>query len=229
MTGIYIITNLINGKRYIGQSINIKRRFWDHRCISHESNIHLKNALIKYGRENFKYEILEECDVSNLDEREIFYISKLKPEYNISSGGQRAVNKHSESTKKIISQKSKKQWENMSEETKQKIINNLTGPKEGHKVSEKTKEKLRMINLGKKQSPETISKRKETIIRMKENGYVQTNASHKKKVVCVETGQVFESVKSAAEFIGCHPSGVTSVLKKRQRTVKGYRFEYLEV
>ena len=80
MVGIYIITNLINGNRYIGQSIDIKRRFWDHRCISHETNRHMKHALKKYGKENFRYEVLEECDVDALDERETYYISLLKPE-----------------------------------------------------------------------------------------------------------------------------------------------------
>lgn len=75
MIGIYRITNLINGKSYIGQSRDIQRRFWDHRCISHEGNRHLKHAMLKYGKECFKYEVLEECKADQLDEREIYYIN----------------------------------------------------------------------------------------------------------------------------------------------------------
>lgn len=94
MVGIYRITNLVNEKTYIGQSIDIKRRFCEHRCISHESNIHLKRALEKYGKDNFKYEVLEECDISELDEKEIYYISTLKPEYNVASGGQSSLKEY---------------------------------------------------------------------------------------------------------------------------------------
>lgn len=118
MIGIYIITNLITGKRYIGQSIDIQRRFHDHRCISHESNRHLKYALAKYGKENFKYEVLEECDESELDEKERYYIEKLKPEYNVTNGGQDSLRRYPDEIKKKISEKSKEQWANMSDEEK---------------------------------------------------------------------------------------------------------------
>ena len=45
MIGIYIVTNLVNGKRYIGQSKNIQRRFWEHRCVTHEENKELRRDL----------------------------------------------------------------------------------------------------------------------------------------------------------------------------------------
>lgn len=230
MTGIYIITNTIDGKRYIGQSIDIKRRFWDHRCISHEENRHLRYAMKKYGKEAFKYEILEECEYEKLDEREIYYIDKLKPEYNVSYGGQRTMKRLPDETKEILSKKAKKQWDNKTDEEKAEFIRkNLTGPKIGHEVSEETREKLRMANIGKLQSKETIEKRKATFIKKKANGYIQTNGDHKKKIVCVETGIVFDSVKSAAESIGVNPSCVSANLKGRQKTVKNLHFKYFKV
>jgi group I intron endonuclease len=230
MVGIYRITNLVNGKTYIGQSIDIKRRFCDHRCISHESNIHLKRALKKYGKDNFRYEVLEECDISELDEKEIYYISTLKPEYNIASGGQSSLRAYPEEVKKVISQKAKAQWERMTDEEKRyRIEHNLKGQPKGHPVSAETREKLRDENLGKKQSAETINKRKQTFIEKKKNGYVQTNAGHRKKIICVETGEIFDSVKETGEHLNVNPSNISHVLKGRQKSVKGYHFEYLEV
>lgn len=230
MVGIYKITNLVNGKTYIGQSIDIQRRFWEHRCISHESNVHLKNALRKYGKENFKYEVLEECSEEQLDEKERYYISILKPEYNVTNGGQDTLRRYPEVIKQKISVKSKEQWAKMSNEEKAKRIkNNLKGPRKGHTVSEKTRTKLREINTGKTQSLETIEKRKETIRNKKRSGYVQTNAGHRKKIICLETGEIFESVKQASAQLNTSRSNISKVLKGKQKTVKGYRFEYLEV
>lgn len=229
MTGIYIITNLINGKRYIGQSVNIKRRFWDHRCISHETNRHLKHALVKYGKENFKYEVLEECKASELDEREIYYINLLKPEYNATSGGQGRCKRLSDDVKKVLSNHAKQQWEKMTEEEKQeRIKKNLVGPRKGHPVSKETREKLRNANIGKKQSKETISKRMEAMRLKKEAGWKKDGSSCRKKVVCVETGEVFESVKAAAAHLNASPSGISAMLNGRQKTHKGYHFKYFE-
>ena len=230
MTGIYMITNLINGKSYIGQSVDIKRRFWDHRCITHETNRHLKNALRKYGKDSFKYEILEECSQEDLDDREIYYIEKLQPEYNVTPGGQGRKKRLPESVKEELREKSKKQWADKTEEEKERIIRkNLTGPKVGHAVSEETRRKLREANAGKKQSRETIEKRRQTMQEKKRNGYVRDMSIHFKKVICIESGLVFESVKSAAEYYGINPSSISANLKGRQKTVKGRHFEYLKV
>ena len=95
--GIYIIKNDINDKVYIGQSINIHKRiqehFWKSECskdVSYNSALHA--AIRKYGKEHFYYEVLEECDASQLDEREKEYIKQynsISPNgYNILSGGQ---------------------------------------------------------------------------------------------------------------------------------------------
>jgi group I intron endonuclease len=61
MTGIYLITNMVNGKRYVGQSVNIKRRFWDHNRPDARSIV--SSAIRKYGKKNFKREVLEECEM----------------------------------------------------------------------------------------------------------------------------------------------------------------------
>ena len=72
--GIYKITNLINQKIYIGQSIHIEQR-WQEHCRNSSISL-LASAIKKYGKENFKFEIVEECKENELDEKEIFYIQK---------------------------------------------------------------------------------------------------------------------------------------------------------
>lgn len=72
MVGIYKITNP-TGKIYIGQSTNIKKR-WEFYIGFHcKGQTKLYNSLKKYGWDNHKKEILEECRVSMLEERETFY------------------------------------------------------------------------------------------------------------------------------------------------------------
>lgn len=73
MMGIYKITNQINGKSYIGQSVHIERRWQEHKLPSSNSRISL--AIKKYGIENFTFEVLEEIkDCSILTQRESYYI-----------------------------------------------------------------------------------------------------------------------------------------------------------
>ena len=73
---IYKITNLINGKIYIGQTIqSIKDRWYRHvgnsKWLSqHEVNMAIKRAIRKYGKENFKLELIENCKRENLNDRE---------------------------------------------------------------------------------------------------------------------------------------------------------------
>lgn len=73
VSGIYKITNLINGKFYIGSSVDCKRRW------KREYNIHLCRAFQKYGKENFSFEIIEECERKILFQREQYYLDTLKP------------------------------------------------------------------------------------------------------------------------------------------------------
>ena len=95
MVGIYKITNLINGKCYIGQSINIEKRWKDHQIVATNPNDNgynypLYKAIRKYGQENFSWEVIEECDQNLLDEREVFWISyydSYNNGYNQTLGG----------------------------------------------------------------------------------------------------------------------------------------------
>ena len=92
-SGIYKITNKINGKIYIGSSVDLKRRinehFWELKNNRHP-NIHLQYAYNKYGRNNFEVEVIEYCNKNIVREREQYYIDKYLPYlqsvgYNISN------------------------------------------------------------------------------------------------------------------------------------------------
>ena len=97
-SGVYKITNLINNKCYIGSAICFKKRW------QRQYNKHLTAAFIKYGKSNFKYEILLYCDKKNLIFFEQRAIDIYKPEYNIRQLAESNLgNKHSEETKKKIS------------------------------------------------------------------------------------------------------------------------------
>ena len=96
MVGIYKITNQINQKTYIGQSNDIERRFSQHKSPYEQKRFSEKplyKAFAKYGIENFTFEIIEECSVELLNEREKYWISTLhslihQNGYNIIAGGE---------------------------------------------------------------------------------------------------------------------------------------------
>ena len=174
---IYRITNLINGKTYIGQH-KYKETPYDHYMGSGK---HLKAAQAKYGIENFIKEII----VSNIesksaiDKLEIKYIAYEKATngngcYNIATGGEgfsghhsiearkkmseaqkgKKRGPHSEETRKKISgsRKGKSAWnkgKHLSEETKQKLSESLKGKLNGRHRSEETKKKLSDARKGK--------------------------------------------------------------------------------
>lgn len=93
---IYKVTNKINGKIYIGQTIQSVKDRWYRHCgksgISKaELNTHFKRAILKYGKENFTIETIEVCDSTKLNDREKFYISYYNSYingYNSTIGGQ---------------------------------------------------------------------------------------------------------------------------------------------
>jgi hypothetical protein len=86
MIGIYKITNIINGDCYIGSSVNIKERFYRHKKDLKKGKHHsiiLQRAYKKYGKENFIFEVLTECDKELLEEKENEFLILFEPKYNI--------------------------------------------------------------------------------------------------------------------------------------------------
>ena len=94
MIGIYKITNKINGDAYIGQSVEVEDRLNDHKKPynwNREENKRLYQAFISFGLNNFTFEIIEECKINQLNEREQYWINfydTYPNQYNMTPGGQ---------------------------------------------------------------------------------------------------------------------------------------------
>lgn len=95
---IYKITNTINSKSYIGQTIqNVKERFYQHcatKCSKAVSNMAIHRAIKKYGKSNFTVEVIEEIDSANLNDRERYWIrhyDSYNNGYNSTEGGQDGI------------------------------------------------------------------------------------------------------------------------------------------
>jgi group I intron endonuclease len=165
---VYKITNIINGMIYVGQTTKtLKQRWTEHvydslgkRRRKHNSYLHL--AIEKYGKENFRAEVLNSCfDKNSLDAVECFYIKNLntvRPNgYNISLGGTGVMHGRTMSSeaKAKISASSKGHAGakfSHTESARQRISESLMGNKRsvGRKHSAETKEKMRLSHLGRK-------------------------------------------------------------------------------
>lgn len=142
----------------------------------------------KYGLGNFTFEVIEECNKKNLRAKELEYIRKLQPYYNY-------IGKHrTEEEKAVLREAGKRQWENYTEEQKQKIYKNFKRPDFGHPVSKETREK--------------ISKKISEIQGI--------------KVMIVESGEVFNKMKDAEKHLGVCSGTLTRYFKENKETVKGF-------
>jgi len=171
--GIYCFENLVDGKKSVGQSINVLKRKREHLnglASNKHWNKYFQNAYNKHGRNNFVFYVIEECPEEMLNEREIYWIKELhshimKHGYNVSYGGDdcwnRGISLSEEHKKKISESMPDMSGENNpnfgkhpSKETKKKISDAL----KGKPISEKTKQKISIAHKGKHHSGKTKQK-----------------------------------------------------------------------
>ena len=176
-SGIYCIKNKINGKCYIGKSVDISKRWDRHKAElrnGHHNNKHLQMAWDRYGEESFSFDVLEYANRDKLNELEMAYISKYdsfgENGYNITMGGDGGFGRHHT-------------------------------PEEKAKVSEALKGR-------------TLTD--------------QNKINHVKAVMCVETGQVFNSLKEAGKHFNTDCSNIGHACNGRQEKAKGFHFTYIQ-
>jgi group I intron endonuclease len=159
ISGIYKISSKRKPQKcYIGSTKNLKKRWQDHLInlrVGHHHSPKLQTHYNKYGKDDLIFEIITACDVSELLEKEQFFIDMYKPWFNVCiTAGNRLGMKHTEETKEKcrIASTGKKH----SEETREKC--RIAGAKKV--FTEETIEKLRLAQLGKHHSEETRAKLK---------------------------------------------------------------------
>ena len=145
---VYAIINKINCKRYVGQTIekNVQKRWKNH--FKQGSNCrYLKHALAKYGKDNFKFEVLLTCDNDKLDMYENYYMklfNTMVPNgYNLREAGNHGH--HNEETKQKIGESVKMYYANLPDEEKKAMYDKQRGHNNhnfGKKMSEEQRQKM---------------------------------------------------------------------------------------
>ena len=117
--GIYKIENTVDGKVYVGKSVDFYRRYHQHvyahrKANSRRANRHLYNALKKYGIDSFVFSVLEVCRREDAAELELFWMRELKSldrafGYNLRADSSSGMITH-EDTRKLLTELRKKEW-----------------------------------------------------------------------------------------------------------------------
>ena len=227
MAYIYLTTNLVNGKKYIGQhNGSIKDNYLG-------SGVLLVKAIEKYGKENFKKEILEECDITELDEKEkywIAYYNALEDEnfYNLSKGGQkgdgweaarRFFQRHPEKAQEVYQRnyQNLKEWrKNNPDKVKENIEKMIQGSRDYYNAHpEKRKEIVDKLQIAKekwqKEHPEEVQQQIKNFIKAGSDANSQ-------KIKCINTGEIFPSISAAARHYNTYQTNISKVLKGERKS-----------
>lgn len=208
---VYKITNKINGKAYIGQTIQKLKRRWDFHVCKRSGCLALKAAFEKYGIENFTIEIVYEASsLEELCQKEQQFIQEfntLAPNgYNLTTGGERPV--YSDESRKKMSESSKGRlvWNKGLTKDDPRVAKYVRSGKDHHYTGKSSAVK------GRKHTQKANDKWKES------------NLKRFVKIKCVQTGQVFESINEAARVLGVRNGNITLVLQGKRSHTGGFTF-----
>ena len=194
---IYKITNTLNGKCYVGQTTRTpEERFVEHKRCQ-TSNI--GREIRKYGVENFTVEVLEECEIRELlNEREIFWIAELDCMWPRGYNNATGGQGNRERTPESVAKMSRKGMHH-SDASRKQIALSLTddkNPQYGKPLSDETKARL------------------------------SAATKNKRQVICVETGEVFESMTAAARAKQSKVQDISRACNNPNRTAGGFHWRY---
>lgn len=214
---IYKITNIKNGKIYIGQTTRTIEERWYHHIyysLQNENKTRLGRAIRKYGKDSFTIERVEATD--NLDEREIHFIKlfdSVKKGYNIKIGGDGGP--HAESTKrKIAKANAKRVWTEEMRENMSVAILKWHEERGFVPRNEEFKKKISLANSRRKMPKKTMDK------------FQAYNESKMKAIICITTGKEYKSIAEAAHELNLNSGQLGQHLKGKHKHVKGFVFKY---
>lgn len=204
-----------NNKKYVGITRQAVQKRWGSGGIGYKKQPYFYKAISKYGWNNFKHEILL-CNLTK-EEAEMFEIEIIKYYrsnnrecgYNNSNGGNN-IGTHTQETKEKI--RHALTGKPKSEHHKS-MFRGKNNPMFGKKHTRKTIEKMLIKRIGRKNSPETIDK-------------MIKSSPNKKKVVCVETEIIYDSIREASRTTGISRSSIKQVLNSGSllRTAGGFHW-----
>lgn len=199
-----------DGRVYVGQTCNPKER-WSNNGKRYERCRYFMAAINKYGWDSFEHIVLEEnLSKEEADYYEDYYIAvydSMNHEhgFNLRCGGSRG--KLSEETKKLLSEV--KTGRKCSEE----VVRKMSERRKGVKLSDYHKQR---ISEGRKKS----QRARDASIRTAKKGQI--------KVVCVETGVVYNSAKEASEKTGISRASISMCITNQIESVKGFHWKRLD-
>lgn len=216
MIGIYQIKNKINGMVYIGQSIDIRRR-WQEERNRKQVNPHLRRAFDKYGLDAFAFTVLCECEYSELNELEKFIIAEkgsyIKTQgYNKTFGGEGG---------RWTSDRRREKAKNM-----MGCKNPFYGRTHSDSFKQRASEQRRGVNhpsYGMKRSAETVRKLSETKIGA-------LNPMAKKIIQRTLSGEFvahFDSAADASREIGLSKSAIRNCACGISKSSGGFLWKYI--
>jgi group I intron endonuclease len=220
---IYCATNKINGKIYIGETIQcLKKRMAQHKSAGLcNSEYYFHRAIKKYGWDNFYFIVLEYLDNTEIFEKENMWIIASNANnpnigYNMNEGGKGQRGNHNSYQKKH------KKW---SEESKKRFSESHTGSKNynfGKHFSEKHREKLRLSNIGKNKGKHHTDESK-IKIGNRSRGYQNPNAH---PIINNDTQEVFLTIQKAVNKYKIISSNVVKCCQGKRNTCGGYHWAY---
>ena len=185
MIGIYKITSPIN-RIYIGQSKNILVRFKSYRKKDCKRQKFLYRSFLKYGVENHIFEIIEECCIDLLNERERFW----QDFYNVLDGGLNLCLVNTKQKKFVHCQDSK---------------NKISKTHKGKKLSKKHIEAICNSRRGKKLSEDHINK----LNKAPRNNY---NDKISKPILNINNGIFYNTIREAANSLNLNRNTLKGLL-----------------
>ena len=244
---IYMYTNKLNGKRYIGQTKDFNKRHKSHIYSSFDENSNRYNvpfhkAIREYGIDNFHVDILIENvatrkEMHELEKTLISFFKTLYKDgygYNVASGGGNANPCAGKTEEELLEIKRKNaeshKGKTLSEEQKKKI----SEANKGKVFDDEHKRKISESKLGKKREGDWIKKLSERMKGTKhseETRKKMSNSSTKKRKVIQldlngEIIKTWESIKKASKTLNIDSSAITKCCKGKLKQTGGFKWQY---